>query len=133
MKKHLSDIFFSSLLYFLVVGRKLFSWMDNICFFQKRKSWNVFRKNKISDFLASRDLCIIESLIFTVCKLTPPAPREFQKVVKRQKLTFNFFFALLCGASKCFMKAFHKMVTHTQTKVFIKPFEAPQRSVKIKV
>ena len=25
------------------------------------------------------------------------------------------------------------MVAHTQTKVFIKPFEAPQRSVKIKV
>ena len=32
-------------------------------------------------------------------------------------------FTLLCGASKDFMKAF---------KAFIKPFEAPQRSVEIK-
>ena len=35
-----------------------------------------------------------------------------------------FIFTLLCGASKGFMKAL---------KVFIKPFEAPQRSVKIKI
>ena len=34
-----------------------------------------------------------------------------------------FIFTLLCGASKNFMKAL---------KAFIKPFEAPQRSVKIK-
>ena len=33
-------------------------------------------------------------------------------------------FTLLCGVSKGFMKAF---------KAFIKPFEAPQRSVKIKI
>ena len=39
---------------------------------------------------------------------------------KKKKLT-NF--TLLCGASKSFMKAL---------KDFIKPFEAPQRSVKIK-
>ena len=35
-----------------------------------------------------------------------------------------FIFTLLFGASKGFIKAF---------KVFIKPFEAPQRSVKIKI
>ena len=35
-----------------------------------------------------------------------------------------FIFTLLCGASKGFMKAF---------KAFIKPFEAPQRSVKTKL
>ena len=33
-------------------------------------------------------------------------------------------FTLLCGATKDFMKAF---------KAFIKPFEAPQRNVKIKI
>ena len=35
-----------------------------------------------------------------------------------------FIFTLLCGASKGFIKAF---------KALIKPFEAPQRSVKIKI
>ena len=35
-----------------------------------------------------------------------------------------FIFILLCGASKGFMKAF---------KVFMKPFETPQRSVKINI
>ena len=33
-------------------------------------------------------------------------------------------FTFICGASKGFMKAFN---------AFIKPFEAPQRSVKIKI
>ena len=33
-------------------------------------------------------------------------------------------FTLLCGASKGFMKA---------VQAFVKPFEAPQRSVKIKI
>ena len=37
---------------------------------------------------------------------------------------FFFIFTLLCGASKSFMKAFNAL---------IKPFEAPQRSVKIKI
>ena len=40
---------------------------------------------------------------------------------KKEKLTSIFIFILLCGASKGFMKA------------FIKPFEAPRRSVKIKI
>ena len=35
-----------------------------------------------------------------------------------------FFIFTLCGASKSFMKAFNAL---------IKPFEAPQRSVKIKI
>ena len=44
---------------------------------------------------------------------------------QREKIKLNFYFhtSLLCSASKGFMKAF---------KVFIKPFEAPQRSVEIK-
>ena len=40
-----------------------------------------------------------------------------------KKSTQVFIFTFLCGASKGFMKAF---------KAFIKPFEAPQRSAKIK-
>ena len=41
-----------------------------------------------------------------------------------RKSTYVFIFILLCGASKGFKKAF---------KAFIKPFEAPQRSVRIKM
>ena len=41
---------------------------------------------------------------------------------RREKIDFkDFILTLLCGASKIFMK------------VFIKPFEAPQRSVKTKI
>ena len=40
------------------------------------------------------------------------------------KLTQIFIFAFLCGASKGFMKAL---------KTFIKPFDGPFRSVKIKI
>ena len=43
---------------------------------------------------------------------------------RREKISEIFIFTLLCGASKGFMKAF---------KAYIKPFEAPQRSVKIKI
>ena len=43
---------------------------------------------------------------------------------RTEKITYIFIFTLLCGAAKDFMKAF---------KAFIKPFEAPQRSVKIKI
>ena len=42
---------------------------------------------------------------------------------KMKKLSYILILALLCGASKGFMKA----------KAFIKPFKAPQRSVKIKI
>ena len=42
---------------------------------------------------------------------------------RREKIKLMFIFILLCGASKGFMKAL---------KVFIKPFEAPRRSMKIK-
>ena len=53
-------------------------------------------------------------------KLTLPVhiPNE------EKKLTSIFIFTLLCGGSKGFMKAF---------KAFIKPFEASQRTVKIKI
>ena len=40
---------------------------------------------------------------------------------EEKKLTQIFIFTLLCGASTGF------------TKAFIKPFEAPQRNVKIKI
>ena len=43
---------------------------------------------------------------------------------EEKKLTYIFMFPLLCGASKGFMKTL---------KAFIKPFEAQQRSVKIKI
>ena len=52
--------------------------------------------------------------------LTLPVPIPAEE----KKLSEIFIFTLLCGASKGFMKAF---------KAFIKPFEAPQRSVKIKI
>ena len=42
---------------------------------------------------------------------------------RRGKTNLNFIFTLLCGASKGFMKG----------KAFIKPFEAPQRSIKVKI
>ena len=42
---------------------------------------------------------------------------------EEKKLTYIFILTLLCGASKGFKKAF---------KAFLKPFEALQRSVKIK-
>ena len=51
--------------------------------------------------------------------LTPP-PRSMTKRENQQKDIFT----LLCGATKGFMRAF---------KGFIKPFEASQRSVKIKI
>ena len=43
---------------------------------------------------------------------------------RREKINLNFYFHTSLGASEGFMKAF---------KAFIKPFEAPQRSVKIKI
>ena len=52
--------------------------------------------------------------------ITPPVPIPDDE----RKLTQFFIFTLLCDASKGFMKAL---------KAFIKPFERPQRSVKIKI
>ena len=54
--------------------------------------------------------------------LTLPVPCISESCIEIK--SFFFFFTLLCGASKGFMKAF---------KAFIKSSEAPQRSVKIKV
>ena len=48
--------------------------------------------------------------------------RERESCMK-VRINLKFFFALLCGASKGFMKAC----------TFIKPFEAPQRRVEIKI
>ena len=42
---------------------------------------------------------------------------------QREKIKLNFYFLRSCGTYKGFMKAL---------KAVIKPFEAPQRSVKIK-
>ena len=63
--------------------------------------------------------------------LTLPVPIPYED----KKLTEIFILTLLCGASKGFMKALkglHKTFWGT-LKAFIKPFEAPQRSVKIKI
>ena len=43
---------------------------------------------------------------------------------EKRKLTYIFIFTFLYGVSKGFMKAL---------KAFIKPFEAPKRSVKVKI
>ena len=43
---------------------------------------------------------------------------------RREEINLNFIFTLPCRASKGFMKALM---------AFIKPFEAPQRSVKMKI
>ena len=43
---------------------------------------------------------------------------------KKKKINLNFYFHTLCGASKGFIKAFE---------AFKKIFEAPKRSVKIKI
>ena len=63
------------------------------------------------------------SLITLLSQLTLLAPCVSESYLKI-KINLNFYFALLCGASKGFMKA---------SKAFIKPFERPQRSVKIKI
>ena len=55
--------------------------------------------------------------------LTLPTPCISQSYIKI-KINLSFIFTLLCGASKGFMKA---------SKAVIKPFEAPQRSVNIKI
>ena len=60
-------------------------------------------------------LCIV--IIFTLT-LSVTTPDE------EKKITAIFIFTLLCGPSKGFMKVL---------KAFIKPFEAPQKSVKIKI
>ena len=52
-----------------------------------------------------------------------PAPRISEICIKI-KNNLNFFFILLCGTSKGFMKAL---------KAFIKPFAALERSAKIKI
>ena len=55
--------------------------------------------------------------------LTLPAPFISESCMKI-KIYLIFIFTILCGASTGLMKAF---------KAFIKPFETPQRSMKIKL
>ena len=63
---------------------------------------------------------IEQTVVWQYLTLSIPIPDE------EKKLTLIFIFILLCGASKGFMKALKAL------KAFIKTFEAPQRSVKIK-
>ena len=58
--------------------------------------------------------------MFSAVSLTLP----IQILDEEKKLTEIFIFTLFCGASKGFMKVL---------KAFIKPFEVPKRSGKIKV
>ena len=63
---------------------------------------------------------------FQICiivPLTATVPSVSKKNLK-YNLAYIFTFRRLCGTSKGFMKA---------VKVFIKPFEVRQRSVKIKI
>ena len=62
---------------------------------------------------------MVVSFFLFVNNLTPNVPIPDRV----KKLNQIFIFALLCGASKGFMKAL---------KAFIKPFDPPQRSLKIK-
>ena len=55
--------------------------------------------------------------------ITLPVQCIFESCIEI-KIKPNFYFTLLCDVSKGFMKAF---------KVFIKPFETPQKRVKIKI
>ena len=61
------------------------------------------------------ELRISSKFYKTILKPSRPVPHE------DKKLSYIFYFTLLFGASKGVVKA------------FIKPFEAPQRSVKIKI
>ena len=53
-------------------------------------------------------------------ELNPSRPDRGRK----EKINLNFYFQTSCGASKGFYEGL---------KVFIKPFEVPQRSVKIEI
>ena len=84
--------------------------------------------NKLPDTLKNVVIlmtCVIKDgkfypQLFLEEALTLPAPNPD----KEKKSTKILIFTLLCGVSKSFLKAL---------KAFIKPFEAPQRSVKIKI
>ena len=60
-----------------------------------------------------------KKVVFDISLLTFPMPIPD----KEKQLCLIFIFTLLCGASRGFMKAL---------KVLLKPFEAAQRSLKIK-
>ena len=80
--------------------------------------------------MVSRFACYVREIViinleenFQVNKqtLTLTAPHFSENYIK-MKINLNFYFRLFCGALTGFMKTF---------KTFIKPMEAPQRSVKI--
>ena len=83
----------------------------------------VIRQSLDVTLLAIGNDKAIESYCFLMSQiellpLPVPIPDE------EKKLTEIFIFTLLCGALKGFMKAF---------KAFIKHFEVPQRSEKLKI
>ena len=57
-----------------------------------------------------------------MAELNPSHPVHFRKLYQNKNL--NFYFHTSCGSSKGFMKAL---------KAFIKPLQASQRNVKIKI
>ena len=65
-----------------------------------------------------QDVLKVVNIVIFSKTLTLPAP------IPDEEKKLKFFFALLCVASKDFIKAL---------KAFIKPFEVPQRSGKIKL
>ena len=74
-------------------------------------------------FYQNHSLALHKFEIFCNLILTLPALYISESCIKI-KINLNFIFTLLCETSTGSMKAF---------KAFIKPFEAPQRSVKIKI
>ena len=66
------------------------------------------------------NVLFLDPVLYSFNFLTLPVPIPDEE----KKLTEIFIFILLCGTSEGSTKA---------TKAFIKPFEAPQRSVKIKI
>ena len=71
---------------------------------------------------------IIPSLCFKLF-LTLPARCISESSVKT-KINLNFIFALLCGSTSLW---YFKRFSQKDLKGLLKPFEAPQRSVKIKI
>ena len=71
-------------------------------------------------------LCLKKLWLFNWClEMLVAGDKQDPETVNPSRAFKKFLFSqLLCGASKGFMKTF---------RAFIKPFEAPLRSVKIKI
>ena len=111
--------------------KKLTHWilMRYMCFvFLKHPFWNSpfwlttdeIRRYQVSkkDRFLPVQISLFDITTFNILTLPVPIPDE------ERKLGEIFILAILCGASKGFMKTL---------KAFMKPFEAPQKSVKIKI